>query len=120
MIRVLRLALLGLLALVLLTVALANRSPVTLRLLPEEAGMFLGLDWVIQLPLFLVIFAGILAGLLVGFVWEWAREAKHRHAASQNRREAAQLKSEVNRLQGGNGQQKDEVLALLEGGARSR
>ncbi|CAM5378776.1 hypothetical protein FALB51S_01858 [Frigidibacter albus] len=90
MIRALRLALLGLLALVLLTVALANRAPVTLRLLPEDAGRFLGLDWAIQLPLFLVIFAGILAGLAIGFVWEWAREAKHRSAASQHRREAAQ------------------------------
>ena len=120
MIRVLRLALLGLLALVLLTVALANRGPVTLRLLPEDAGRFLGLDWAIQLPLFLVIFAGILAGLAIGFVWEWAREAKHRSAASQHRREAAQLKSEVNRLHGSNGAPKDEVLALLETGARSR
>jgi|AutmiccBRH37_all_1029493.scaffolds.fasta_scaffold02150_10 putative membrane protein len=120
MIRLLRLALLGLLALVLLTVALANRGPVTLRLLPEDAGRFLGLDWAIQLPLFLVIFAGILAGLAIGFVWEWAREAKHRSAASQHRREAAQLKSEVNRLHGSNGAPKDEVLALLETGARSR
>ena len=120
MIRVLRLALLGLLAIVLLTVALANRGPVTLRLLPEDAGRFLGLDWAIQLPLFLVIFAGILAGLAIGFVWEWAREAKHRSAASQHRREAAQLKSEVNRLHGSNGAPKDEVLALLETGARSR
>lgn len=120
MIRLLRLALLGLLAIVLLTVALANRAPVTLRLLPEDAGRFLGLDWAIQLPLFLVIFAGILAGLAIGFVWEWARESKHRSAASQHRREAAQLKSEVSRLQGGKGEQKDEVLALLENGARTR
>ena len=37
-----------------------------------------GIDWQIDMPLFLVIFAGIAAGLLIGFFWEWARETKHR------------------------------------------
>jgi uncharacterized integral membrane protein len=120
MIRLLRLALLGLLAVVLRTVALANRAPVTLRLLPEEAGRFLGLDWAIQLPLFLVILAGILAGLAVGFVWEWAREARHRTDAARHRREAARLKSDVNQLRDGKTGPRDEVLALLEDGARTR
>ena len=34
----------------------------------------------LELPLFLVIFGGIVAGLLIGFVWEWFREHKHRVA----------------------------------------
>ena len=83
MIRYLRYAFLGLLAIVLLTVALANRGAVEVALLPPGLSALLGLDWRMQLPLFLVIFGGIAAGLLIGFFWEWAREMKHRSAASQ-------------------------------------
>ena len=71
MIRALRLLFLGLLAVVLIGLALANRQIVTLRVLPLEAGSFLGWDWAVQVPLFLVILAGVLLGLLIGFVWEW-------------------------------------------------
>ena len=52
----LRYLFLGLLALCLLVLALANRGAVTLRLLPEEIGTRLGLDLSITLPLFIVLF----------------------------------------------------------------
>lgn len=119
MMRILRLALLGALAILLVALALANRGAVTLRLLPDEAGRFLGLGWSVDLPLFLVIALGVLVGLAIGFVWEWARESRHRSAASRNAREAARLRGEVSRMSGGNAQ-KDDVLALLEGGGRAR
>ncbi|MGL4311132.1 MAG: lipopolysaccharide assembly protein LapA domain-containing protein [Paracoccaceae bacterium] len=112
--RYLRYAFLAALGLVLLTVALANRGPVTLRLLPEGTGAFWGLDHAITLPLFLVIFMGIVVGLLVGFVWEWFREHKLRSAASASRREIDRLRSEVARTNGDSGKPKDAVLALLE------
>ena len=102
------------LALVLLTVALANRGLVTLRLLPEEMGSFLGFSWAIELPLFLVVFAGIVVGLLVGFVWEWLREHKHRAEATQAKREAAKLEREVVKLRSETQSPEDEILALLE------
>jgi lipopolysaccharide assembly protein A len=114
MIRYLRYLLLALLAIVLLTVALANRSTVTLHLLPDNMGTFMGFIWSIELPLFLVIFGGIVAGLLIGFVWEWFREQKHRSAASSRSREVARLEREVTKLRDAKAQPKDEVLALLQ------
>lgn len=113
MIRLLRYAFLLGLALVLMTVALANRTLVTVRLLPDDLAAVLGRDWAIELPLFLVIFAGIVAGLLIGFVWEWFREHKHRVYASSKSREVAQLKRELAGVRDAKGQPQDDVLALL-------
>ena len=121
MIRYLRYAFLAILGIALIVMASANRGSVTLSLLPDEMAGFLGYSWRVTLPLFLVILASILAGVLIGFVWEWFREHKHRAEASRKRREAEALKREVSRLKtpdtGGKG---DDVMALIEGsGARS-
>jgi uncharacterized integral membrane protein len=118
MIKLLRLAFLGVLALVLIALALANRDLVTLRALPPEAGDFLGFSWTVQLPMFLVIFAGILLGLLIGFVWEWLREHKIRSHAVKVTRKAATLEREVDRLKAKSEGPKDEVLALLDASSR--
>jgi lipopolysaccharide assembly protein A len=115
MIRYLRLILLGLLGLSLLTVALANRAPVTVRLLPDDLAALTGLSWAMELPLFLVIFGGIIAGVLIGFVWEWFREHGHRATASQKSREVAKLERELAVLKDATSvPPKDDVLALLE------
>lgn len=114
MIRFLRLALIVLLAIALVTVAMANRTIVPVSLLPEGMATLTGLSWSMELPLFLVIFAGIVAGVLIGFVWEWFREAKHRTAATTNSRTAARLEREVTRLRETKAEPEDEVLALLD------
>jgi len=114
MLRFLRLLFLAVLAIVLVAVASANRQIVTLRLLPEEMDSFLGFGWSVDVPLFLAIFAGIIAGLAIGFVWEWFREAKHRSAATEHRREAGRLEREVRRLKDARPEPEDEVLAILE------
>ena len=114
MIRFLRYLLLALLAIGLVTFAIANRDPVMLRALPQDMGLFMGITWSIQLPLFLVMFGGIGAGLLVGFFWEWARESKHRATASTKAREVARLEREVTKLRSVQAGPEDEVLALLE------
>ena len=117
MIRTLRLILLGLLGLILLTLALANRAPVEVRLLPGDLAALTGLTWGMQLPLFLVIFAGILAGVLIGVVWEWFREHGHRATASQKSREVTRLERELAVLRDSTSvPPKDEVLALLDKG----
>ncbi|MDZ4136651.1 MAG: LapA family protein [Paracoccaceae bacterium] len=113
MMRLLRYACLVVLALVLITVALANRVPVSVRLLPPDLAAVTGRDWVLELPLFLVIFGGIVAGLLIGFVWEWFREHKHRVHASTKSREVARLERELAGMRDAKGQPQDEVLALL-------
>lgn len=114
MIRTLRLLFLGATALVLLTVALANRAPVELRLLPGDLAALTGLTFALQLPLFVVIFAGVVAGVLIGFVWEWFREYGHRANASARAREIARLERELASLRASNGAPRDDVLALLE------
>ncbi len=110
--RLLRTLFLVLLALVLVTVALANRDPVVLRLLPEGMGAYIGLTGALEVPLFVALFGGIVAGLMIGFFWEWLREQKHRAAAAQARREAEALSREVGRIKPKAAT--DEVLELLE------
>jgi lipopolysaccharide assembly protein A len=114
MIRILRFVLLGLLAIVLLTVALANRSAVTLRALPDDLAAFAGLGWQLQVPLYAVIFASILAGVLIGFVWEWFREHKHRAVASTKSREVTKLERELAVMRDTKPEQQDDILALLD------
>ncbi|OYX25441.1 MAG: DUF1049 domain-containing protein [Rhodobacterales bacterium 32-66-7] len=112
--RYIRLLLVVLLGLGLLAVALANRAPVTLRLLPESLSELTGLTFAIDLPLFLVIFAGIVVGVMIGFVWEWLREMKHRSTASTKAREVSRLERELAVMRDASTVPKDDVLALLE------
>ena len=117
MIRYLRYLVLAAIAIVLVVVALANRDTVTLNSLPSGLQGVPGLDLLsvsIQLPLFLVIFAGIAAGVLIGYVLEWVREHKHRAAMRSEHREVVSLKREVKQLKGKANEGKDEVLALLD------
>lgn len=114
MIRSLRYLFLAALGLVLLTVALANRAPVTLKALPEDLAAFTGFTWQIELPLFMVIFGGIIAGLLIGFVWEWFREMKHRSTASRKTREVARLERELAVMKDSQSVPKDDILAILD------
>ncbi len=114
MFRALRLLFLAAVAVVLIALAMANRDVVTLRALPADAGDFLGYSWSIQVPLFAVVFAGILLGLLVGFVWEWMREYKLRQTASTASRKVQHLEREVNRLKAKTEGPKDDVLALMD------
>ncbi len=120
MLKALRYLVLVILAICLLAVASANRAPVELRLVPGEMGVFLGFDRAIELPLFLVIFAGILVGLAIGFVWEWMREAKIRAEAGQHKRQVSHLEREVSRLREVKAEPGDDVLALLEAKGAAR
>ncbi|MCA0044188.1 lipopolysaccharide assembly protein LapA domain-containing protein [Celeribacter litoreus] len=113
--RYIRYAFLAALAVVLVTVALANRDLVTLNLLPAELANLTGVSLAISLPMFVVIFGAIIAGLLIGFVWEWMREYKHRSAASMHKREKEKLAREVDKLKTQKAKNEgDEVLALLD------
>ncbi|MDF1873518.1 LapA family protein [Vannielia sp.] len=113
MIRYLRYGFLAALALVLLTLALANREPVTLKLLPAELAEYLNLPYQMTVPLFLALFAMIALGLLVGFIWEWFREHKHRAEAARQAREAKKAKKALAAERTKDGPQ-DDVLALLD------
>jgi uncharacterized integral membrane protein len=109
--RTLKLLLLGLILLAIVVLALANRDPVTLHLLPEGMARVMPLS--IQLPLFVVSLISIVVGMVIGYLLEWLREHKHRRRASQKSREAAQLNREVEKLRKETGRHEDDVLALL-------
>jgi uncharacterized integral membrane protein len=115
MIRWIRYLILASIAVVLVIVAMANRGSVTLRLLPPDLAALLGLDWQVNLPLFLVIFGSMVAGVLIGFVWEWVREGKHRGAAAQRAREVERLTREAARAGLAPKGPADEVIALIDG-----
>ncbi len=114
MMRYLRYVFLLLLAVALLTVAIANRSPVTVRLFPDDVSVLLGFGGQMELPLFLVIFGGIVAGVLIGFFWEWFREYKHRAAVTVKSREVNKLERELAVLRDTKGAPADDVLAILD------
>ncbi|MCH2165184.1 MAG: LapA family protein [Marinovum sp.] len=115
--RYIKYAFLAVVALCFLTLALANRGMVTLNLLPSglESAPGMGqFDLSIDLPLFIVILGGVVAGLLIGFVWEYLREAKHRQEAAQKTAELRQMERELRRLKRKNTEGQDEVLAILD------
>ncbi len=119
MLRALRIAILALVAIILLAVALANREPVPLHLLTPDIAAFVGVSWTATLPLYLVIFGGIVAGLVLGFLWEWLRERKYRAKASNRKREIARLERELADLRAMSPAVDDDVIALLDRPARA-
>jgi uncharacterized integral membrane protein len=119
-VRAIKYLFLILVAIALVILALANRDPVTLTLLPQELALWSGVDLAIELPLFLVILGGVVTGLLVGFVWEWLREHRYRSEARHNRREARKLEREVQDLRGRRNENRDDVLALVEESGTAR
>ncbi|MFN3936620.1 MAG: lipopolysaccharide assembly protein LapA domain-containing protein [Gemmobacter sp.] len=112
--RFLKYLFLVLVAVALVTLAMANREPVVLRLLPDDLATFSGLGRQIELPLFLVILGGVAVGVLVGFVWEWLREHRYRAEAARKAREVERLRREAEARQSAPASQQDEVLALIE------
>jgi putative membrane protein len=112
--RYIRYACIALFAVALIAVALANRSIVTLKVLPNELAGLFAVNPSINLPLFVVIFGGIIVGVMVGFVWEWFREHSVRSEASKVGRNVRRLEREVARLRGDAEGGQDDVLALLD------
>ncbi|MFD0985544.1 LapA family protein [Methyloligella solikamskensis] len=81
------------LAIILIALAVANRAPVDLVLDPF-AGRF-----VIEVPLFLLIFGSLAFGLLIGGFATWLSQGKWRKTARNRRREAYDLRRQADRLE---------------------
>lgn len=112
--RYIKYAFLAATALILVAVAVANRGMTTLTLLPSGIADLVGLNRSIDLPLFVIILAGVAAGLLIGFVWEWLREFKQRAESARKDNQIKALRREVRRLRVEKNEGKDDVLALLD------
>ncbi|TNJ39970.1 LapA family protein [Phaeobacter sp. B1627] len=104
----------GVLALVLVSVSLANRGNVTLKLMPEALAELAKFNLTMTLPLFAVVLGGIAIGVALGYVLEYLREHKHRREARIRQGEVKKLSREVKKLKRQKHEGKDEVLALLE------
>ena len=116
----LRYGLLGIVLLLAVTVALANRAPVTLALWPDGITALLGFGLAVTLPLFVVVVGAVGLGLLLGLIWEWLRERPVRSEAARLRRELDQLRASAPAT--GNPapavaapSPQDEILALVDG-----
>mgnify|MGYP000557259610 CR=1 FL=1 len=114
MMRYLRYAFLAALGIVLISVSLANVQSVELKLMPDALAELLGFNLSASLPLFLVVLGGVAAGLVIGFLWEWLREHKHRRDATVKKTEVRKLEREVKKLKKKQNEGKDDVLALLD------
>lgn len=108
--RTIKLILLAVILVGIVVLAIANRSAVTLNLLPEGLAGFGQRS--IDVPLYAVGLVSVLTGMILGYILEWLREHKHRRLAAQKAREAARLNREVGRLRKETGKD-DDVLALL-------
>ncbi len=118
MLRYIKWAILIVIAVVLASMALANREMVTLNLLPAEMVEFFGFlqpfAFSVQLPLFLVVALGVVLGLVIGYIIEYLREYHHRAEAARKKAEVKRLERELKRTQAERDKDKDEVLALLD------
>jgi uncharacterized integral membrane protein len=107
-------------ALALVLMAMANRETVTLEVIPADLAAWFGIQYAIELPLFLIILGGVVVGLLIGFVWEWLREHRYRVEAKTHKQAAKSLEREVTTLKGPAKGTQDEILALVDGSSPSR
>ncbi len=114
MMRYLRYVFLAALGIILISVSLANVQSVELKLMPDALAELLGFNLSASLPLFLVVLGGVAAGLVIGFLWEWLREHKHRRDATVKKTEVRKLEREVKKLKKKQNEGKDDVLALLD------
>ncbi|WP_171229704.1 lipopolysaccharide assembly LapA domain-containing protein [Ruegeria sp. HKCCA4008] len=112
--RYLRYVFLAALGIILISVSLANVQSVELKLMPDALAELLGFNLSASLPLFLVVLGGVAAGLVIGFLWEWLREHKHRRDATVKKTEVRKLEREVKKLKKKQNEGKDDVLALLD------
>lgn len=104
----------GFVGICLILVGIANRDIVTVRAMPELIASPFGISPDIELPLFMVIFAGVGLGLLIGFLWEWVREHRIRAESRAKSREVAELQRQIDRMTDEKHKGKDDIIALLD------
>lgn len=114
--KVLRYVLLALVMVLCLTIAMANRDPVTLALWPDTLTAFLGFGYSLTAPLFLIVGGAVGAGLVLGLVWEWLRERGMRAEGARARRELDKVRAGQAPAQAAapGAAPRDTVLAILD------
>lgn len=82
------------LAVILITLAVANRATTTFTVDPFNPGNP-GLTF--QMPLFVLLFAVLLLGLLIGSAVTWIRQGRYRKLARQRGLEAQAMRDQAGR-----------------------
>lgn len=111
MMRYIRYTLLALILLVVVLLALANREPLTLKLMPDALAFVFQRS--LDAPIFVVLLATLALGVALGYVLEWGREMRQRREAADARRTIARQQREIEALRRKTGETKDDVLAIL-------
>lgn len=96
------------LAIVMIALAVANRSAVAFTIDAFNPGSPL-LTW--QVPLFALLFSALAAGLLVGSFATWLAQGRHRRAARQNKAETERLLAQVKQRDAGQRQVQSALAA---------
>ena len=112
--RYVRYTFLAVLGITLVSISLANRQMVELKVMPDALSELTGSNLATSLPLFLVVLGGVVAGLVIGFLWEWLREHKHRRDATVKKGEVRKLEREIKQLKRKQNEGQNDVLALLD------
>ena len=81
-------------AIIVVLLAVANRTPVTFSFDPTRSAS----DLSVTLPLYALLFMAVALGIVIGGVGSWLAQRKHRRARRHHRREADRLRSEAERL----------------------
>ena len=96
MVKFLKFIVIGVIGLALVVLGVANVRPVTLSLLPEQVdGGAYSIDGV---PLSLVVFLAVVLGVVIGEIFEYFREHKHRRQVRDRGAEIEKLRAENARL----------------------
>ncbi len=112
--RYIRYASIAIFGIALVTIALANRELVTLKVLPDELGSAAAVHPSLQVPLFAVIFVSIFVGLVLGLIWEFMIEQGKKAELKKQASEAAKLRAEIASLKAEKHKDANDVLALLD------
>jgi uncharacterized integral membrane protein len=96
MIRLLRLLVIAVVAIVLLSFAFANRQWIAVSLdpfsSPDNAAI------AVEAPLFAVVIAAAMLGVIAGAAATWLSQGRHRRAARSSRAEADRWRAEAHSL----------------------
>lgn len=90
----LRLLILAPVAVLVILLAIANRTPVQLSFDPVGGDGAMA----VTVPLFVALLGALMLGILIGGVVVWLGQGKHRRAARQALRDAQNAKAEADRL----------------------
>jgi len=87
------------LAMLAVAFALANSEIVSVSFDPVTQSP----DHRIEVPLFVIVFAGLIVGVLLGGIATWIGQGRHRKAERMHRRDVERLRTDIDRMRASSG-----------------